>query len=139
MVDGIANEYGIELDCQNDLSYLCEQGVLLLNRSFTVRHKQIGEHIGLWDDFHEYFLRIIGDYFTGIPIILMGNDAHELEKWIFPLSNPVFKLEHPSYAARQQRPWKTDNTFKKINEMLYKNNKESICWHYKLYKEELPF
>jgi len=136
---GIANEYNIETDCENNLSYLCSQGVMLLNRSLTVGYKRIGDHICWWDDFMQYFLGVVNDYFSGIPIVLLGKDAQYLEKWIRPLNNPLYKLEHPSKAARENRIWSTNGTFKLINEYLYSHNKESICWHSKLYKEELPF
>lgn len=137
--DGLVKDLGItEIDKTPDLNYLCEQGVLLGNRALTCRLEQTGSHMGLWDPFWKFFLEdVIMAYFTGVPIVLMGKDAHALKRHIFPIGNPLFMINHPSFAARSGEDWNTEGTFTAINKILKENNGLHICWNNKDW--ELPF
>lgn len=134
---GIEHEMGA-IKRIKDLSYLCEQGVLLGNKSLTVKLDKTESYSSLWDPFWKFFLEdVVTAYFTDIPIILAGKEAKKLQKHIFTIANPTFLLEHPSAAARNSTLWETKGAFTKINEILVNNGKELIYWDVNVY--DVPF
>src|SRR5690606_39000879 len=90
-----------------DLSYLEEQGVILANRSLTVKYGKIGSHMGLWDDFWEFFFQELQSKCPNTPVLFLGKDATALKKYIFEMANPTWTLDHPSFAARNHMDWNT--------------------------------
>lgn len=119
------------------LQYLAEQGVLLLNTDLTCKLNKTGSHEGLWDKFQKFFLEEIMYGTTGIVYVLAGKVSHKMEKYINPLGNYIFKIEHPAAAAHKNTDWNCENIFKKTNKILYQNNKMHIFWNSKDW--ELPF
>lgn len=135
---GISNEYNLpytEYYKTNDLSYLAEQGILLVNRSLTVKKEKIGSHIGLWDEFWEFFLEKLQSEHPNTPILFLGKDASHLKKYVWELSNPIFELPHPSSAARTQSNWETKNIFSNINQYLRTHHDYAINWSWKKHDE----
>jgi uracil-DNA glycosylase len=130
-------------DCLNlnyvknpDLTYLAKEGVLLLNSSLTVEKGKAGSHQAIWHPFTKYIIEECLAY-TGIPIVLIGKDAQVFERYMTPLTHGyIFKIDHPSFAARQQADWETDGVFKKINTIIWNNNGEKIDW---FGESEVPF
>jgi len=110
------------------LEYLTEQGIMFFNTALTVEKGKTGSHTELWEPFMKYFYEEVMRNFTGIPYVLCGKDSHKMEKWIDPLANFIYKIEHPSAACRQYRPWKHDSVFKKIDYILKSNTGEKINW-----------
>lgn len=143
--DGIAKEYNQEPEYSYDLGYLNRQGVLLLNKSLTVIEGQIASHSNVWDDFQQYFLEeIVTKNFPGVPILLLGKQASLLQRFISPSINPLFVLTHPSYAARKNIVWDTENAFTEINKLIGENTGvvNKIHWFEKEYNkwlEDCPF
>lgn len=139
-LDGIADvmpEYaGVDRD--PDLSYLCSQGVMMLNTSLTVElnrpnsHSQVrvlDKKIRLWEPFFKYFFEeIITSYCKGLVVVFCGKESAYYERFINPLQHYIFKVEHPSAAAHSERSWKHENVFKKINTILKENNNTRIDW-----------
>ncbi len=138
-VDGIENDIdkGLNLNCDKnvtDLSYLAKQGVLLMNSSLTVAKDKPGSHGEMWQEFTRFILEECLAY-TGVPIIFIGKDAQFYERYTTPLTHGyTFMIEHPAFAARENRAWDTQDTFKKVNTILWQNNKDIIYW-----LNELPF
>lgn len=128
--DGIAEEFECDVHYTNDLHYLATQGVLLLNKSLTVTQGQIGSHTNVWEKFYEYFLaEVITKNFPGVPILFLGKEASYLQKYVYPLTNPIFVLDHPSYAARSKTIWDTKGVFTEINQLLeFNNGKNFPIW-----------
>ena len=129
-LDGIASEYDIEYSIKDnlDLSYLSEQGVLLLNRSLTVKKGIIGSHLNLWDKFHQFFLERLQSEHPGVPILFLGDEAYFLRRYVFEMANPTIKLMHPSASARSQESWDTKKSFDRINTILRNNFNTAIKW-----------
>lgn len=113
--EGIANEFSKEYINQPNLSYLTNQGIMLGNRALTVKNRKIGSHIKLWDSFWAVILENLP---KDIPIILLGDEAKRLERYIWKIKHPVYYLTHPSYAARIHQDWDTKNVFSLINKQL---------------------
>lgn len=124
-----------------DLSYLAKEGVLLLNSALTVEKLKAGSHQDIWHSFTKYIIEECLAY-TGIPIVLIGKDAQVFERYMTPLTHGyIFSIEHPSFAARQQTDWDTQNVFKKINTIIKNNNSYEINWlnEDKNDQNEIPF
>ena len=117
-IEGIALEYNDTVDVKCNLDYLINQGVMLANRSLTCKYRKIGDHIGLWDGFWRFFFENLTSICPYTPILLLGQEAEKLEKYIFTMAHPIFKLTHPSNAARSNIDWTTNNTFHNINKQL---------------------
>lgn len=117
-----------------DLAVWAEQGVLLLNVMLTTTLGEAKAHKELWKPFIEYFLKEVLIHFSGIPVVFIGNEAQEYENYVSDKSFHIKSLEHPAYAARQNRPWKHQNLFSWTNNILMENNGEGIAW-----LEEPPF
>lgn len=112
----------------SDLTYLAREGVLLLNSSLTVEKDKPGSHQELWKPFIEYVLQECLPY-TGVPIVFIGKDAQVYEKKVSPLTHGhIFKIEHPSFAARNEQDWDTKGVFSKITRIVKENTGEEIDW-----------
>lgn len=133
---GMEADLGEEIVRQPDLSYLANQGVLLINSSLTVEMDKSGSHEGLWNKFISYLIEeVINFYTSGLVYVAFGKDAHVLSKAVMPFLHWGFEVEHPAFAARKERPWKHDNIFTKTNKILKDSNSEQIIWNYAEYKK----
>jgi len=141
---GLENEFQQKLFHEKDLSFIAQQGVLLLNRALNCKLNKTGSFMGKWDFMFEFLLQdIIFNFYGGVPIILVGKDVHKLKKYIFEMKNPVFLLDHPAFCARSGILWETNNTFTKCNKLIVEQfgQETEIIWDKKIYDEikELPF
>lgn len=113
----------------NDLSYLAEQGVLLLNSSLTVEVNKVGSHTELWKLFMKYLIEeVLNPYTKGLIYVMMGQKAQYFSPLILPFNNYVLEVEHPAYAARRERKMIHNKVFSQVNHILKDNNKEEIQW-----------
>jgi uracil-DNA glycosylase len=122
--------YGFNSERTNNLDYLVKQGVLLLNTRLTTRDSQPNSHKDIgWEIF---IIRVIDELLKKDKIVFLtlGSNAFELirqHKGIEYKKN-LFVCEHPSYAAREERNWKSNDCFKLINHYLDRNNLTQINW-----------
>ncbi len=127
---GIENELynGLNLSYNKnpDLLYLVKQGIFLGNSAYSVECNKPGSHISLWEPFQKYFFEEIVGY-SGIPILLLGQEAQKLEKYITPFTH-VFTLPHPVSASYTDSKWETLEVFGKINKIIKENNNFYIKW-----------
>ena len=142
--DGLSHEFQQELPYEKDLKFIAEQGVLLLNRALNCKLGKIGSFMGKWDFFYQFlFEEIINKYYKGVPIIFVGKDAEYLKRYIFELNNPVFTLTHPSFAARNNTLWETNNVFTKCNRLIEEQfgKNSGIIWNKTIWDDidDLPF
>jgi len=115
-----------------DVSYLCKQGVLMLNAALTVEANKAGSHNDLWQPFIKYLMEEVFAY-TGAPIVFIGKDAEKYKKYTSPLSWN-FCVSHPASASYKNIDWDTEGVFGKVNKILMDNNGIKIEW-----LELLPF
>lgn len=92
-----------------------EQGVLMLNSALSCIAGKPGSHALLWRPFMKSFLTSLSAIATGIIYVLMGTQAQSFEHCINPSCNYIFKINHPSWYARNKVPmpstlWYTINT-----------------------------
>lgn len=113
----------------NDLSYLAEQGVLLLNSALTVEKNSVGSHIELWKPFMIYLIEeVLNPYTMGTVFIMMGEKAQYFTQYINPINHWVFEVEHPANAARKGRKMIHNNVFSKSNQIIKDWGGEKIQW-----------
>lgn len=104
-----------------DLTYLHSQGVMLLNTDLTCKLNKTGSHEKLWEPLQKFFLEEIMGKRTGIIYVLAGKASHRMEKFINPLGNYIFKIEHPAAASHKGTEWNCDGIFTKTNKLLKQN------------------
>ena len=116
-----------------DLTYLAEQGVLLLNRSLTVRESVPNSHRKQWKFFTNELLKYIVKNSESKIFLLWGNDAKsikkEFEKDNIDISKHYFlESAHPSPLSANKGGWFGTNNFKNANNILESLDKETINW-----------
>lgn len=127
--DNLEKEFGKAEYRDTGLKYLTDQGVLLLNSRLTVRQNQPNSHSNIgWQIF---IIRVLSEL-TKKPIcfVAVGSMALNLLKNQLGLlvNDNFFYCEHPSYAARENRAWKDNDIFKKVNNFFKLKNQEQIKW-----------
>lgn len=134
--EGMEDDLGKKVIRVPDLKYLANQGVLLLNTSLTVELDKPSSHSkkGLWIPFIKYMIEeVINFYNRGLIYVGFGEEAQKVTKSIIPFIHWGFDVEHPAFAARQERAWKHDKIFSKINTILKNSNNDQIIWDYGIY------
>ncbi len=109
-----------------DVSYLAQQGVLMLNAGLTVEMGKAGSHNDLWEPFMKYLFQEVLDV-VRVPIIFLGKDAAKIEKYVDPFTW-VFKVSHPASASYSGSEWDSEGVFKKVSKILKDTNNETITW-----------
>lgn len=139
--DGMSADIGTKVDYCNSLEYLHQQGVMMLNTDLTCKLNKTGSHEKLWEPFQKFFLEEIMGSYTGIIYVLAGKASHRMEKFINPLGNYIFKIEHPVAASYKNTTWDCQKMFTKTNRIIKENNGPEfvIHWNKKDWDEEPPF
>jgi uracil-DNA glycosylase len=111
-----------------DLTYLANQGVLMLNGSLTVELNNKGSHKGWWNRMHSHLFENV--YPSGTPVVFMGKDAEDISICCNHRKDLVdFYTEHPAAATYKGRAWQHDNVFSKVNYELVKQGRDPILWY----------
>ncbi len=112
----LEDDLGIK-NSSGDLSSWAQQGVLLLNRTFSVRSGQPLSHDFLnWKVFTDFVLEKLNDHPSPLVFVLWGKEAQALEKNIDD-RHAIIKSAHPSPLSAY-RGFFGSGVFAKINEAL---------------------
>lgn len=114
-----------------DLSYLSNQGCLLINSSLTVFEKQAGSHMKIWEWFTDEIIKYLSDKFENIIFVLWGAFAVGKLKYIDENKHNIIISSHPSglscnKALKQYPSFNNNDHFGQINEYLIKNGKSPL-------------
>ena len=109
-----------------DVSFLANQGVLMLNAALTTEMNKAGSHIEIWEPFMKYLFEEIINH-LGVPIIFLGKDAARYKKYTGIFTH-VFEISHPASASYKGIEWDTEGVFTKVNTLLEENNGFSVMW-----------
>lgn len=109
-----------------DVSYLAQQGVLMLNASLTVEINKAGSHMDIWEPFIKYLFEEVINH-LGVPIIFLGKDAAKYKKYTGIFTH-VFELSHPASAAYKNSEWDTEGVFSKVDILLEETNGFTVQW-----------
>jgi uracil-DNA glycosylase len=116
------SDIGGEDPVDGDLTYLSEQGVMLLNRGLTLEleNKKVNP---IWFQFTDEVAKVLGT--MGVVGIFWGNQAQELVKY-FPQNKRILSA-HPSPLSAY-RGFFGSKPFSTVNKMLHAQNKKTIEW-----------
>lgn len=126
--ESMSQDIGHEVERSTNLEYLHSQGVMLLNTDLTCKLNKTGSHEKLWDPFQKFFLEEIMAKRTGLIYVLAGKVSQRMERYIQPLGNYIFKIEHPAAASHKNSVWDCQKIFTKTNKILKENTGKIIHW-----------
>jgi len=109
-----------------DVTYLAQQGVLMLNAALTTEKDKAGSHLEIWEPFMKFLFENIFNV-MGVPVIFLGKEASKLKKYTGIFMH-VFELSHPASASYKNTNWDSEGVFTKVNRIIWENNKDVIQW-----------
>jgi uracil-DNA glycosylase len=118
----LRSDVGLQETQNGDLSYLSEQGVMLLNRGLTLDLDSKKVH-PLWYEFTTIVAQVLARH--DVVGIFWGNQAQELAQY-FPQSRRVLGV-HPSPLSAY-RGFFGSKPFSRTNQILKTENKKQIVW-----------
>lgn len=117
------------LGWDNDLSYLANQGILLLNTGITADIKKgSSSHIYAWKPFISYIIKLINHKKDKVGVILFGDYAQAYKDLFDNPSFAVFTAELPLEAIQKNKTWKSNNVFKDLTDFQKVVNQIKISW-----------
>jgi uracil-DNA glycosylase len=130
----IFKSINVDNNKNGDLTYLSNQGVLLLNTVLTVieskpnSHKDIG-----WLKFTGNTINYINKEHDNLVFMLWGKNAHGYESMIDSSKHLIIKTSHPSplgaYKSGDEfTSFNNSEQFQKANDWLIVNKKVPINW-----------
>tara|TARA_B100000242_G_scaffold270111_1_gene221383 strand:+ start:359 stop:1042 length:684 start_codon:yes stop_codon:yes gene_type:complete len=123
----IKDDLGKEIPKHGDLSFLAEQGVLLLNSVLTVNHGDPASHANHgWEEFTDKIIEILS-HKKHIVFMLWGGYAQKKGIKICKESHCILKAPHPSPLSAH-RGFFGCRHFSKANEYLELNGLNPIKW-----------
>ena len=126
----IYKEYEKPMDFTNgNLTYLAEQGVLLLNSILTVRKGEpLSHNTKEYALFLQDILEVLDKQYRPMVFILWGGPARKLKKKLHNPTHLILECCHPSPLAANQGKWFGNNHFTLCNEYLINNHLTPINW-----------
>ncbi len=135
VIDAIVDEvYNNEVEesmlgWDNDLTYLANDGVLLLNTGLTaVLSRASTEHIHIWKPFISFVVRLINLKKDSVGVILMGDYAQSYQYYLDNPTFAVYKCEHPNESMYRNKIWKSGGVFGALNAYHKHINNIHIKW-----------
>ena len=123
----IEDDLGVDSPKHGDLSFLAEQGVLLLNSVLTVNEGDPASHANRgWEAFTDKIVEIL-DHKKNIVFMLWGGYAQKKASKIDKESHCILKATHPSPLSAH-RGFFGCRHFSKANEYLVLNGLNTIKW-----------
>lgn len=121
------NEFGYKIPKHGDLSFWAVQGVLLLNASLTVEHRNPNSHKNLgWHQFTDKIINLLSINKEHLVFMLWGNFAKSKKGLIDSSRHLILESVHPSPLAGGK--FYGNNHFKMANEYLLNQGKTAINW-----------
>lgn len=133
------NGMNLNMDRKNDLTFLANQGVLLLNSALTTVLGDSKAHLMAWKPFIEFVINTLNREKTDIMFVGFGTFANDLLRKVDKTKHMVIELEHPAASAYASRNWDHNNVFSKTDEYLSKKDKGCILWDNYFVDLEVPF
>jgi uracil-DNA glycosylase len=125
----IENEFHVKMKNNGDLTYLANQGVLLLNAYLSVRE---GEPLSHRRPEYNFFVEDVIDYIDKLPqpivFLLWGSFAQLYSKILANPNHLILKAVHPSPLSANRGGWFGNNHFVLTNQFLIKYNIIPIDW-----------
>ena len=128
----IYKEMASDLNCKvnqdGDLTYLAQQGVLLLNTTLSVRKNTPLSHYKKgWEELTDNVIKCLNEQNRPIVFILWGNNAIKKKTMLNNPCHLILTSPHPSPLGAY-RGFFGSKPFSKTNDFLKLNNIEPIKW-----------
>lgn len=124
----LVNDIGCNIPQSGNLSKWAEQGVLLLNKSLSVKEKTPNSHKKLWNIFTKELIKFIYDNKDFVIFICWGNDAINTLKKFNYKNHVILTAKHPSPLSANKGGFFGCKHFSKCNDILQKKNITTINW-----------
>jgi uracil-DNA glycosylase len=119
-------DLGIATPAHGDLTAWADQGVMLLNRSLTVRPGEPASHRGRgWEEVTERAIHALAARGGPCVAILWGRDAQSLKPMLGPI--PWVESAHPSPLSAS-RGFLGSRPFSRVNRLLVEQGGEPVDW-----------
>jgi uracil-DNA glycosylase len=124
----LKTDLNIPIPAHGNLDKWANQGVLLINESFTVRAGQAGSHQGKgWESFTDAIINKLSEKKTDLVFILWGKFAQKKEYLIDLKKHCVLKAAHPSPLSAYNGFFGCKH-FSKANDFLKQHSIQEINW-----------
>lgn len=123
----ISETFDVDLVLTKDLTFLAEQGVLLLNGALTCVVGKPGSHTELWFGFMARLLNTIAVMNHDVIFVFMGAKAKLLSNSL-PQDRKIFLTSHPASAVYSGGKWDSKKLWLHVNKELHARNKQEISW-----------
>ena len=111
-----------------DLTYLANQGVLLLNASLTVEKAKANSHSNIgWELLTDTIIEKLNDKQTPVVYLLWGRNAQKKQSLITNKNHLILKSVHPSPLSAHGGFFGCRH-FSKCNDFLSQNEISTISW-----------
>ncbi len=128
MQNALIKELGREnYEPKKDLTYLANQGILLLNTALTVTIGQPGSHIDLWEPFMKQVFEILNKHDQIRAYVFMGGKARPWSDHV-PNTNFKFFTSHPAASSYAKVEWDTGNMFVNLDKVAREKLNLDIQW-----------
>ena len=126
----------IEVDCNEiffnkdgDLTYLANQGVLLLNSILTVeKGKPLSHNIKEYEELYHNILKELDELDYPLVFMLWGGNAKKQSVYLKNPKHLVLCANHPSPLSANRGGFFGCKHFSKANQFLTQNGVEPIIW-----------
>lgn len=122
----VASDTGVLSSAEPDLQLWADQGVMLLNRTFTTISGQRNSHVGIgWDAVSREIVRAIRKVNDEVVGVLWGADARALASEFKP--QRIVMSAHPSPLSAY-RGFMGSKPFTRVNGLLDEVGRQGITW-----------
>jgi uracil-DNA glycosylase len=122
----LVNDVGVAPPVDGDLTPWADRGVMLLNRSLTVRPGEPASHRGRgWEEVTDRAITALAGRGGPCAAILWGRDAQSLKPVLGPI--PWVESAHPSPLSAA-RGFFGSRPFSRVNRLLEEQGGEAVDW-----------
>ena len=116
----LISDIGCAMPQSGNLTKWANQGVLLINKSLSVKEKTPNSHKKLWNTFSKELIKFIYDNKDFVIFICWGNDAINTLKGFNYKEHIILTAKHPSPLSANKGGFFGCKHFSKCNEILEK-------------------
>lgn len=128
MYKEIVNDLGGTMPTTGNLTYLAQQGVLLLNATLTVEAHQAGSHQNKgWETFTDAVIKALSDKKQRVVFLLWGSYAQKKGAIIDRTKHHVLESPHPSPLSAH-KGFFGNKHFSQTNRLLMLSGQLPIVW-----------
>ncbi len=128
----LVDDIKCETPISGNLTKWTEQGVLLLNRTLTLKQGISNSHKDLWTDFSQKLIKFICENKDDVIFICWGNDAKDLLRTKglnLKETQIIISGTHPSPLGANKGGFFDGKYFSRVNAILKKRNMTEIDWN----------